>query len=196
MRDCPHTHLINDIIKKKNYQSYLEIGVALTKDNFDKIDVKFKIGVDPDKTTKATFIGTSDEFFKQNKLKFDIIFIDGLHHADQVERDFDNSLQFLNEGGLILIHDTDPKKKKYSVVPRTEKGRWNGDVFKFIYKLPLYPVEWRTVDVDKNGLTIVRKHNHGYGGENEKDEITFKEFIKNRKQILQLCTKGQFDKWI
>ena len=31
--------------------------------------------------------------------KFDLIFIDGLHHADQVKRDFENSLRCLNDNG-------------------------------------------------------------------------------------------------
>ena len=30
---------------------------------------------------------TSDDFFKQNKNKYDCVFIDGLHIYDQVKRD-------------------------------------------------------------------------------------------------------------
>jgi hypothetical protein len=39
---------------------------------------------------------TSDEFFEINKSTYDIIFIDGLHIDEQVERDIINGLKILN----------------------------------------------------------------------------------------------------
>ena len=53
---------------------------------------------------------TSDEFFSQNKETFDLIFIDGLHIHEQVLKDIDNSLNVLNENGVILLHDCLPAK--------------------------------------------------------------------------------------
>ena len=53
---------------------------------------------------------TSDDFFRDNKEKFDLIFIDGLHETNQVDRDIENSLKFINKGGTILLHDCLPKK--------------------------------------------------------------------------------------
>ena len=47
---------------------------------------------------------TSDKFFKDNE-KFDIIFIDGLHTFEQTIKDIDNSIKFLRDKGVILIHD-------------------------------------------------------------------------------------------
>ena len=44
---------------------------------------------------------TSDEYFKKFKDKFDLIFIDGLHHYNQVEKDIYNSLEILNDKRII-----------------------------------------------------------------------------------------------
>ena len=38
---------------------------------------------------------TSDDFFKQNKKKYDCIFIDGLHTYKQVKNDILNSIKFM-----------------------------------------------------------------------------------------------------
>ena len=44
----------------------------------------YKISVDPEKNSEhLTHEMTSDEFFEQNTDKFDVIFIDGLHHSDR-----------------------------------------------------------------------------------------------------------------
>ena len=37
---------------------------------------------------------------------FDLIFIDGLHHYEQVKKDINNSLKFLKKGGVCIIDDT------------------------------------------------------------------------------------------
>ncbi len=47
----------------------------------------------------------SDEFFKHNKDKFDLIYIDGNHLYEFVMRDISNSLNFLNTEGLIILDD-------------------------------------------------------------------------------------------
>jgi hypothetical protein len=76
---------------KISAKSYLEIGVS-GGENFQKIRCENKVGVDPEPTSPATIFLPSDDFFKQNKETFDVIFIDGLHHSDQVLRDINNSL--------------------------------------------------------------------------------------------------------
>jgi len=62
-----------------------------------EIDSKIKIGVDPDRKANAAFQMPYDEFFAQNKQSFDLIFINGLHDATQVEiaADPDRLLQVL-----------------------------------------------------------------------------------------------------
>ena len=78
------SEIINKLISFKNYHSFLEIGCD-NDENFSKINIDNKVGVDPLKG--GTLRMTSDEFFKENKNKFDIVFIDGLHTYDQVKKD-------------------------------------------------------------------------------------------------------------
>jgi len=120
--------LINEIIKKQKFIDYLEIG-CFDNDCFSKININNKTGVDPIKG--GTIKKTSDEFFKTNSNKFDIIFIDGLHEYDQVKRDILNSIKFLNKGGVILCHDSLPAEYSEQTVPYTF-GLWVGDVWKAI----------------------------------------------------------------
>jgi len=55
--------------------------------------------------TIKTYTCGSNEFFKNNKEKFDIILIDGDHCYEQSKKDLENSLMSINEGGVIIIHD-------------------------------------------------------------------------------------------
>ena len=52
-----------------------------------------KIGVDPERGGNVR--KTSDNFFKNNKKEFDVIFIDGLHIYEQCRKDVINSLKVL-----------------------------------------------------------------------------------------------------
>ena len=85
------TDVINGLVKKYNYTSYLEIGVKNPKNNFDAILIEDKDGVDPDwkadPITGGKFSITSDTFFDQldKDKKYDLIFIDGLHHSKQID---------------------------------------------------------------------------------------------------------------
>ena len=83
--------------------SYLEIGCD---DNicFNSIPVIDKIGVDPDRG--GNIKDTSDNFFKNNKKIFDVIFIDGLHIYEQCRKDVINSLKVLNKNGFIFLFIT------------------------------------------------------------------------------------------
>ena len=144
-------HNINYLIKTNNFTKYLEIGVDDPAGNFDKIICKHKHSVDPCiefDTEDVTYKKTSDEFFDlldNNKLdlpkdyKWDVIFIDGLHQANQVERDFDNALKHLSDTGFILMHDTNPPtlwhgREDYKL-PNGCLAPWNGTVWKCVYKL-------------------------------------------------------------
>ena len=55
---------------------------------------------------------STDDFFANNTENFDIVFIDADHRWYHVRRDFENSLKFLNEYGIIIFHDTDPIERK------------------------------------------------------------------------------------
>lgn len=124
------------ISTQKESSNYLEIGVQQCNCfNSIPLGAEFKTGVDPaineDESLRKM---TSDDFFKSNKKKFDVIFIDGLHHYEQVFRDLKNSLDYLNKGGIILIHDMLPRCEIFQKVPRIS-DTWNGDVWKLSMNL-------------------------------------------------------------
>ena len=144
--------LINKIIKKNKYTDYLEIG-CFDNECFNKINIKNKIGVDPIKG--GTVKETSDKFFEKNNKNFDIIFIDGLHIYDQVWRDIQNSLRFLNKGGTILCHDSLPQEYLEQTVPYSI-GTWVGDVWKAIVKFRMEKNLDIAVCAIDHGVSIIK----------------------------------------
>lgn len=152
-----HTQLLNALIEKHNLQSYLEIGVQNPENNFYKINAVNKHGVDPASSGPNIWPYESDIFFASNEVKkYDLIFIDGLHHADQVKRDFENSLRCLTDNGFILIHDVLPENEPGTRVPRETK-QWWGDVYKWAMNIGQYPrIGYKTFNID-NGCMLVWK---------------------------------------
>jgi hypothetical protein len=110
---------------------------------------------------------TSDQFFVNNKKNFDMIFLDGLHTYEQTIKDIDNYLKYLNEKGVIIIHDCITKKILNQIVPRIY-GHWNGDVWKAI-------VHSRTYEFAD---TYTCKADHGLG-------LIFKRKNKNQLEIKE-----------
>ncbi len=99
--------------------NYLEIGVRNPNANFNQIKANKKYSVDPGiefEPNPVDFNMTSDDFFQKlsqneilsNEIKFDVIFIDGLHLAEQVDRDIENALKYLKDDGFIVLHDCNP----------------------------------------------------------------------------------------
>lgn len=132
-------------LKKKS--SYLEIGVS-NNDVFNTIplDLNNKIGVDP--FSGGTHRTTSDIFFKTNKKKFDVIFIDGLHEYKQCQRDCINSLKFLKPNGIIIFHDFLPRNSMEASNPRKQKI-WCGDIWKVAVEINNSPFKkFKIVNID------------------------------------------------
>ena len=185
--------IIQKIINKKKYENYLEIGCDQDF-NFSKIKIKNKIGVDPQ--FGGTLKMTSDEFFKENKIYFDCIFIDGMHIYEQVRTDILNSIKFLNMNGTIIIHDCLPLKIWNQIVPRIY-GHWNGDVWKAI-------VEARTME---NIDTYTYKADHGLGiilkrsnrnlldiDINDFKKLKFKDYYVNHNKFMNLIEVDDLEK--
>lgn len=156
-----HTQLLNALALKYNLNKYLEIGVYNKANNYNKIICKNKVGVDPDVNDSEIRGMTSDDYFKEvlGKVEFDLIFIDGLHHADQVKRDFENSLKCLSDNGFIVIHDVLPDSEQYTTVPRNTK-KWFGDVYKFAMSLNSYDgIEFKTFNIDCGCCLVWKNEN-------------------------------------
>lgn len=157
---------LNQLVKKFGVTNYLEIGIA-TGETFKNVNVQNKIGCDPNPKLNVSnrqylennriFAMKSDDFFdlKANH-EFELIFIDGLHTAEQVSKDFVNSIKFSNDKTIWLIDDVLPDcttSEKISL-SKYKRGRivdflkrlllgktlpvkigWQGDVWKFIKAL-------------------------------------------------------------
>jgi predicted O-methyltransferase YrrM len=78
-------------------EEYYNLEFLKIEENFDKNIFEFK--------NILKFKILSDDFFNNNKIKFDVIYIDGYHKGSQVFKDFKNSWQILNVGGILIFDD-------------------------------------------------------------------------------------------
>ena len=189
------TEIINSLIRKYNYKSYLEIGVNTPLQpgyNWIGIKIQTKHGVDPN--VETTFQMTSDEFFEKHVAqKYDIIFIDGLHIFEQVYKDIINSLKYLNDNGTIVVHDCNPIEE---ITQRRKRASdaWHGDVWKSILKLRTEEknLEVFTVDTDE-GCGIIRKGSQELLLADKNINIyDFSYLEKNRENVLNLISVDSF----
>jgi len=194
--------VINYLIKKYNLINYLEIGV-FQGENIRKINIPHKDGVDPGAegyiVPEVNYPMTSDAFFdlikEYNDIKYDIIFIDGLHHADQVEKDIKNSLKHLVNNGFIILHDCNPACYEAQLVPR-QTIAWNGDVWKafvtFRFKYP----NFKTCVIDMDfGIGVIQNCSDYRGPSIPEIEMQIQEwgyFNENKKELLNLITWDEF----
>ena len=160
--------LIPYIAKKTKAKSYLEIGVRGGK-TFYPVKVRKKIAVDPEFRIKddykrsqsfrywpnffaKLFECTSDDFYKNHAKNviaagsLDLAFIDGLHTAEQTFIDVVNTMPYMADNGIIIVHDVSPKSAAAAypaasidevkkIKPEGFNGMWSGDVWKIMPKL-------------------------------------------------------------
>ena len=177
--------IVNDIIERKKYETYLEIGCDKNI-LFNSVKIKKKIGIDP--VSGGNIRISSDNFFKNNQDKFDLIFIDGLHQYEQVKRDVYNSLKFLNDNGVILLHDCMPSSFMRQA-PKRSSNIWNGDVWKNIVEFrTLDQIDTYTIYADHGiGLILKRKNRNKLLLKIESfDKLKFQDYYKNYKLFLNI----------
>jgi len=120
--------LINYLIDQRKASHYLEISPPDQQSDFRKIHCSHKA---------CTYKDIANNFFENNQERFDIIFIDGLHTEEQVEKDIRNSFRCLNKGGIIILHDCMPPdawhQRNYEDFKSGEN--WNGTVWKAALRL-------------------------------------------------------------
>jgi len=186
--------IINYLVEQNNYKRYLEVGVQDYYSNCDRIKAEYKYAVDPAPRNKCDFVGTSDAFFHQHDPanKFDIIFIDGLHHSDQVLRDVNHSLNVLEEGGTIVLHDCLPEneiEQRKSI----NDGPWTGDVWKTVVHLKgtRPDLEIRTVNLDW-GCGIIRRGSQELIKKYEMEELTWSIYTSNKDELLGVISYNDF----
>ncbi len=208
------TDVINKILSKRSNDTvYLEIGVRNPEDNFYAIKSKLKYSVDPGlevKTNKADFKLTSDDFFKllrkgeilSKDCRFDVIFIDGLHLAEQVDRDIENALNFLKDDGFVVLHDCNPptewhSRETYSFYSSPADGAWNGTVWKAFLKRRFEKSLYSCcIDTDWGVGILTKNINIGSPINKVNPFFEYKEFNKYRKYYLNLISFEEFIKFL
>ena len=193
--------LINHLIKKFKYTNYLEIGVndgscfrQIIADHKDGVDPGLEVALPPE----VNYPITSDEFFdliKGHDIKYDIIFIDGLHHDYQVYKDIKNALNHITPTGTIVCHDMNPQ---WEIVQRkqvpTSVGAWNGDCWKAWAKLrsELDTYEMEVVDTD-HGVGIIHPGTQKcISLPTNAFDLDFWYLSDNRKDVLNLISLNDF----
>jgi SAM-dependent methyltransferase len=193
-------HLINHLVRRHRYGHYLEIGVRNPKNTFNRIRVANKEAVDPAPLAPIAHVMKSDDFFAKldassPSTRYDLIFIDGLHLAEQVERDVENALRYLNPGGTLVLHDCNPPNEEAQTefFDGTAKV-WTGTVWKAWVKLRATrpDLEMCVVDIDL-GCGVIRLGNQtccaaptGFG------QMPYDLLTKNRRELLNLVSVPQY----
>ncbi|MFI3189742.1 hypothetical protein BCS42_03290 [Crenothrix sp. D3] len=188
--------IINALIKRYSYQRYLEIGVE-GGEAFSNVQCALKHGVDPF-SVNATFRIPSDDFFDMinEDVEYDIIFVDGLHVEDQAQRDIENSLLHLSEGGVIVVHDCNPPtewhQRSYEEFLQ-HYSPWNGTTWRgFVNLRASRPdIEMCVIDTDW-GCGIVTQNGEGQDVIDLPDNYTYTDFQAHRKEWLNLISVDEF----
>lgn len=202
--------IINYLLRKIDRDtSYLEIGVRHTEENFDLIKASNKYSVDPGYESEINNVDykiTSDEFFQQVKngeilqkdIKFDVVFIDGSHLADQVARDINNSLTHLQDDGFIVMHDCNPPSEfhaseNYDYRLSPASGYWNGTTWKAFFNVrKRKDIFSCCIDTDW-GIGIISKiKNLGKATTVNNEFYEYHILDKNRKESLNLISFEDF----
>jgi len=214
---------LKKLFGRKKFKTYLEIGVFRGR-VFFSVPAQNKIAVDPEfrfttfqKAKKVfrrfsnlwakLYEETSDDFFINDapklfqKSKVDVCLVDGMHEYQFALRDIENSLKFLQKGGVILVHDCNPVTKEASVNFEEYKNRgcvrdWNGDVWKAIVHLRSLrdDINVFVLDCDQ-GLGIVtfgKPENQLRFTREDIAALTYEQLNENRKEWLNLKEPSYF----
>jgi|TARA_R110000744_G_scaffold182756_2_gene302062 hypothetical protein len=192
--------IINGLIEKNSYSSYLEVGVQNPQSCFLRIKCNYKQGVEPyPKIGEFDFpsevhVITSDVYFESisKDETFDIIFIDGLHHDDQVIKDIENSLKILNTGGTIVVHDCLPTTEKQQ--ERDDHGGvWLGDVWKGIAYLRINrsDIQIEVVDTDLGCGVITKKDSKKWDTNGEEWNV-YGYYQSNKTELMNIISTEDF----
>ena len=201
------TVLINKCALRIKASNYLEIGVRNPEDNFNHIQVARKTSVDPGlerETNPVTHALTSDEFFKlwkeQNLEPFDLVFIDGLHLAEQVSRDIRNAITMSTESGIIILHDCNPPnihfaRENYQAI-NPAKGSWNGTTYKAAWEYAFTgEYEMKIVDCDM-GVGIIQKSKQKIPKKNPNPYFEWNRFEVLRRESDVLIDEKSLETWL
>lgn len=192
--------ILNRLISAFGFRRYLEIGIA---DGycFERVWCEQKVGVDPAPTGEMPHhpnivLQTSDDFFATySGPPFDLVFIDGLHLADQVRRDIENSFRLLSPEGVVVCHDMNPMLEEHQVVPQLQT-EWTGDAWKALCNLRAArpDLDVFTLNTDWGCAIISRRLPRP--PEFGPSELTWEFLELHRKALLNLRPTDYLDHWL
>lgn len=195
--------IINAIAHRVGAQRYLEIGVA-DGESMRNVDILERHGVDPvpspggQRACTRYFPYSSKYFFTElteEKITYDIVFIDGDHREEMVLQEVEWALKVLSPKGIIVLHDCNPTTEAMQT-DTYSGGLWNGTVWKAIARLRCSPEHTvRVVDADY-GIGIIIPHlAPGYprelGG-----ELDYATLERERPALLGLLHPSQWEDWL
>lgn len=202
------TDIINLLIADITEPEYLEIGVRNPDHNFNHVRSQKKYSVDPGvefKDNPVDFKLTSDAFFdglkKGEYLKntlFDVIFIDGLHTAEQVNRDIENALSFIKDDGFLVLHDCNPPtewhaREHYEYMRTPARKCWNGTTWKAYAKaIKRKDLSGCCIDTDWGVGVISKTKKLGEPSEIDNPFWEYRVMEENRKESLNLVSFDEF----
>jgi hypothetical protein len=168
----PYLEVLADLHQVVQPQLYLEIGVRSGASL--ALAGCPAIAIDPDPSPKfapgpevTLHRCTSDEFFFFNGPesfagKVDLAFIDGMHLAEFVYRDFINVERVMSPRGVVVIDDVLPNHPLQAVRQRQSKV-WTGDVWRFVELLAKLRKDLKLtwLDTEPSGLLVISNLNPG-----------------------------------
>ncbi|ADB41021.1 class I SAM-dependent methyltransferase [Spirosoma linguale] len=211
--------VIQALMRQKKLKNYLEIGVE-NGHIFFRIKSTFKIAVDPTFIFDITrrlgkviinpynlnnqyFEKTSDEFFERDAQqafsarKIQLALIDGMHEYRFALRDVENTLRYMDDDGVIIMHDCNPQTVGAAGrFDDWETGEWNGDVWRTIIHLRSQRPDLNVFVLDcDQGLGIVTRQKPESALDftpSQIDALTYDELVLNRKKWLNLKPEAYF----
>lgn len=204
------TEIINFLLSLNDgTTAYLEIGVRNPLHNFDHIKADEKYGVDPGiefRDNPVKFKMESDLFFEKLSrsevlsadIKFDVIFIDGLHLASQANRDIINALKFIKPGGFVVVHDCNPPshwhaRELFNFSHSPAGQEWNGTTWKAFLKWRFSPDVFSCcIDTDWGLGIISTTHPIGQNIDPVNEFYEYEELDQNREKYLNLISFEAF----
>ncbi len=193
--------VINHLISRNGYKSYLEIGYDYGT-NYEQIECESKECCEPypkEGTEDAiTYRMTSDEMFASvpEDKKWDIVFIDGLHLEEYAGRDIINSLKHLNPGGRVIVHDCLPYLYEHTLPTFEETNAlglsWYGTVYKAMCELSKQGIRFYTINTDF-GIGVIEYYEHPellhYP---ERSTVDFKTYFRNWSSLMNSVEEDEF----
>lgn len=206
-------------MRQKNLKNYLEIGVE-NGHIFFRIKSTLKVAVDPrflfdfsrrlgksiinpynfnnqyfEKTSDAFFAQDAQRVFAAKKLQ--LALVDGMHEYQFALRDVENTLNYMQEDGVIILHDCNPQTAGAAGrFEDWETGEWNGDVWRTIIHLRSQRPDLTVFVLDTDqGLGIVTRQKPTSMLDFTPAQIqalTYDELVRNRQKWLNLKPAAYF----